>query len=56
MFKRIGDPNTEYGLRGDTINDEFVDALKLLQRDKDFKDDYDYMTQFYNDIECRYCK
>ena len=48
----IGDPNTEYRLRGDTINDEFVDTLKLLQRDKDFRDDYDYMTQFYNDIEC----
>ena len=52
MFKRMGDPNTEYGRRGDTINNEFVDTLKLLQRDKDFKDDYDYMTQCYNDIEC----
>ena len=52
IVKMIGDPVTEYRLRGDTINDEFFDTLKLLQRDKDFKDDYDYMTQFYNDIEC----
>ena len=61
IFRWLGDPNTEYRLEtdmihddelNDTINNEFFDTLELLQRDKDFKDDYDYMTQFLNDIEC----
>ena len=30
---RIGDPNTEYGKRGDIANNEFFDTLKLLQTD-----------------------
>ena len=52
IFKMIGDPNTEYGIRGDTINNEFSNTLELLRTDKDFKKDYEQMTAFYNDIEC----
>ena len=52
IFRMIGDPNTEYGIRGDTKNNEFSNTLELLRTDKDFKKDYEQMTAFYNDIEC----
>ena len=52
IFRMIGDPNTEYGIRGDTKNNEFSNTLELLRTDKDFKKDYEQMTAFYDDIEC----
>ena len=52
IFKLIGDSNTEYGIRGDTINNEFSNTLKLLRTEKDFNNYYEQMTAFYDNIDC----